>query len=178
MMSVPKTLFTTGSTTVFVPAGTRLRLKPHVASAGYVDGAWWPRSRSLRAELPELLEALRPRLGRIERLAYNLSDWELTARKAVVGSELVRLDGFFSQAPDLVTVVGAVGRTRMTLLVVPPETADVIARRVLLTAARPDNTDGPDVLLAARTTTDTATDGPDVAAERWEGEGGRRYEHA
>ena len=30
----------------------RLRLKPKAPRTGYVDGAWWPRSHDLAAELP------------------------------------------------------------------------------------------------------------------------------
>ena len=30
----------------------RLRLKPKAPQSGYVDGAWWPRSDDLPAELP------------------------------------------------------------------------------------------------------------------------------
>nr|WP_246257633.1 DUF5994 family protein [Amycolatopsis anabasis] len=167
------------------PSRARVQLKPQVSSnTRFVDGAWWPRSRNLSAELPALLAALRPRLGRIERITYNLSIWDLAVRKAAIGDHVVRLDGFFSQAPDLVTVVGSSGRTRLTLLVVPPETADVAAHRVLMTASRPDNVDGTDVLLTAHPVTVAAVVGgefvgePDRAAERWEGDGGRVYEHA
>ncbi|WP_232376279.1 DUF5994 family protein [Amycolatopsis aidingensis] len=163
-----------------VPSRARLKLKPQVASStGFVDGAWWPRSRNLCAELPALLAALGPRLGRVERVTYNLSVWDLAVRKAPVGNQVVRLDGFFSQAPDLVTVVGAGGR-RLTLLVVPPDTAGVAAHRVLMTASTPDNVDGTDVLLAARPVAagGDSADEPDMAAERWEGDGGRMYEHA
>ncbi|WP_246076372.1 DUF5994 family protein [Amycolatopsis cihanbeyliensis] len=162
-----------------MPSQVRLRLKPPVASStGFVDGAWWPRSRNLSAELPALLAALRPRLGRVERVTYNLSVWDLAVRKAAVGHQ-VRLDGSFSQAPDLVAVAGAGGR-RLTLLVVPPDTAEVAAHRVLIMASRPDNVDGTDVLLTARPVAvgGESGDEPDMVAERWEGDGGRRYEHA
>jgi len=36
----------------------RLRLKPKAPGTGYVDGAWWPHSRSLVEELPDLLAVL------------------------------------------------------------------------------------------------------------------------
>ncbi|MQA11919.1 MAG: hypothetical protein GEU98_25940 [Pseudonocardiaceae bacterium] len=167
-----------------VPSRVRLRLKPQVASAGHVDGAWWPRSRNLCAELPVLLAALRPRLGRVERVTYNLSVWDLAVRKAAIGPEVARLDGFFSQSSDLVTVIGQDGHTRLTLLVVPPDTAAATAHRVLMTASRPHNADTTEVLLAARPISASApvsgesADEPDTAAERWESDGGRMYEHA
>ena len=41
----------------------RLRLRPKALTTGYVDGAWWPRSRDLAAELPALLAVPAVRLG-------------------------------------------------------------------------------------------------------------------
>ena len=52
----------------------RLRLKPKAPQSGYVDGAWWPRSDDLAAELPDLLAVLSVRLGRIDRVLYNLTN--------------------------------------------------------------------------------------------------------
>ncbi|HEX6356711.1 DUF5994 family protein [Actinophytocola sp.] len=52
----------------------RVKLKPTAPTtrdAGYVDGAWWPRSRDPAAELPALSEALAARLGVINRLACD-----------------------------------------------------------------------------------------------------------
>lgn len=38
-----------------------------------LDGAWWPRSSSVALELPELAEALSPRLGEIRAITVNWS---------------------------------------------------------------------------------------------------------
>ena len=51
--------------------GLRWRLKPAHRCSGSVHGAWWPRSTHLTAELPALLAALSPRLGRIDRVIYD-----------------------------------------------------------------------------------------------------------
>ena len=53
----------------------RLRLKPKAPHSGYVDGAWWPRGDDLATELPDLLAVLSVRLGRIDRVMYNLNEW-------------------------------------------------------------------------------------------------------
>ena len=58
----------------------RLKLKPKAPTTGYVDGAWWPRSRDLSAELPALLAVLAVRLGRVQRVSFNLTDWDATPR--------------------------------------------------------------------------------------------------
>ncbi|HKS47628.1 MAG TPA: DUF5994 family protein, partial [Amycolatopsis sp.] len=76
MMSGPRTLTTTPLVSAVVeppPHTLRLRLKPKAPATGYVDGAWWPRSRDLSAELPTLLAVLAIRPGRIERVTYNLT---------------------------------------------------------------------------------------------------------
>ncbi|MFS8102185.1 DUF5994 family protein [Lentzea alba] len=41
----------------------------------FVDGAWWPRSSDLAAELPPLIAALAGRLGRATRVTFNLTAW-------------------------------------------------------------------------------------------------------
>jgi hypothetical protein len=53
----------------------RLRLKPKAPQTGYVDGAWWPHGDDLTKELPDLLAVLSVRLGAIDRVLYNLSEW-------------------------------------------------------------------------------------------------------
>ncbi|MEU0883868.1 DUF5994 family protein [Lentzea sp. NPDC005914] len=45
----------------------RSRLRPQALTTGYVDGAWWPPSRDLAAELPAPLAVPAVRLGEIPR---------------------------------------------------------------------------------------------------------------
>lgn len=115
----------------------RLALKPVGPATGHVDGAWWPRSRDLGAELPVLTAGLRERLGRLERITYNLDAWDVTARKLTIDGGLVRAGGFRAQHHDTVDVIGS-GR-RLTLLVVPPQTSSDAARQVLQTAGAAGN---------------------------------------
>jgi hypothetical protein len=124
----------------------RLRLKPNAAPTGYVDGAWWPRSRDLSSELPSLLAELAVRLGRIERVSYNLTAWGPTVRKINYRGFWVRLAGYRSQHKDTIDVLGA--RERVTLLVVPPESSPQAADHALTTAGSLGNTDGIAELLA------------------------------
>ncbi|WP_409463996.1 DUF5994 family protein [Amycolatopsis sp. GA6-003] len=140
---------------------------------GHVDGAWWPRTRDLGTELPALLVLPALRLDRIERVAYCLADWPQAPRHLTVDGAVVRLEGFRSQHPGTVTVVGA--RDRLTLLVVPPETEPADAEHILTTAAHRDNRDTVENLLATGNGhgTGTATDSGDEAAQRWDAEGGR-----
>ncbi|MGW7538275.1 DUF5994 family protein [Amycolatopsis sp. NPDC054798] len=153
----------------------RLRSKPAGRATGHVDGAWWPYTRDLATELPALLGLLALRLDRIERVAYCLADWPPARRGVTVDGAVVRLEGFRSQHPGTVTVIGAWGRLRVTLLVVPPDTEPADARHILTTAAHRDNRDSVETLLAARGGREarTAAGSGDEAAERWDAEGGR-----
>jgi len=147
----------------------RLKLKPKAPTTGYVDGAWWPRSLDLPTELPALLAVLAVRLGRIQRVSYNLTAWAPTPRRIPVEGQLVRLGGFHSQNPHTMDVIGLAG-ARVTLLVVPPETAQAVAHHTLMTAGGRGNVDSIDELL-----TPTA---PDLAVQRWEADGGRVRQRA
>jgi hypothetical protein len=136
-----------GPTTVERPLRQppRLQLKPEAPSTGHVDGAWWPHSRDLVAELSALLEALAVRLGRVEGVSYHLADWGVTARKTAVDGAFVRVAGYRTQPADTVDVIGVAGR--VTLLVVPPEADSATAGRAMTAAARVGNTDDIPTLL-------------------------------
>ena len=128
----------------------RLRLKPKAPPTGYVDGAWWPRSRDLTKELTALAEVLAVRLGRIERVAYALSAWDATPRKVDVGGFRARLEGFTYQDQNIIHMTGS-SRGRISLLVVPPEMTDPAGHDAMMTAGHRDNADRPEEILAAAT---------------------------
>jgi hypothetical protein len=116
----------------------RLRLKPKAPHSGYVDGAWWPRSDDLTAELPDLLAVLSVRLGRIDRVMYNVNEWAKASRKLATGGRRVRLDGYQRHATSTVEVLG-LNRNRIALLVVAPNTDPDRAHAALMAAASPSN---------------------------------------
>ena len=60
------------------------------------DGAWFPRSRDLVVELPELIAELERRDVRVERFTYALEAWQPVPRKIVVSGRVVRTGGFRS----------------------------------------------------------------------------------
>src|SRR2546423_461190 len=99
----------------------RLKMKPKAPTTGYVDGAWWPRSRNLPTELPALLAALAVRLGRVQRVSYNLTTWDPAPRRIHIDGQLLRLGGFHTQLPNTIDLIETNG-TRITLLVLPPAT--------------------------------------------------------
>jgi Family of unknown function (DUF5994) len=148
----------------------RLRLKPKAPPTGYVDGAWWPRSDDLTAELPDLLAVLSVRLGPIDRVLYKLNDWAKAPAKLATGGRAVRLDGYRLQPPNTVEVLG-LNRNRIVLLVVPPHTDPDHAHATMAAAGRSNDSTVDAVLMASEP--DRETDIQTAAAqERWESEGG------
>jgi hypothetical protein len=126
----------------------RLRLKPKAPRSGYVDGAWWPWSDDLTSELPDLLAVLSVRLGRIDRVMYNLGEWATAPAKAMLGERIVRLDGYRRQPINTLEVRG-VDRDRIVLLVVPPNTNPDQAHATMMAAATPNNDSSIEGLLTA-----------------------------
>ncbi|TCO54253.1 DUF5994 family protein [Actinocrispum wychmicini] len=168
MMSGPRTRLATPLATLATELSRhtlRLRLKPKAPATGHVDGAWWPRSRDLSVELPELLVVLAVRLGHVVRVTYNLDAWHPTARHLIAQGGVVRLEGFRSQPADIVTVIGT-DRQRLTLLVVPPNTSPANAHHTMMTASSRGNRDSLEGLLAAAPT------GSAADTQRWEADGG------
>jgi hypothetical protein len=132
------------------PTGERLRLsvKPvGTVVTGQVDGAWWPHSRDLVGELAALLPALVERLGPVERVSYRLTEWDRADRKVDIGGTRVRLGGFHSKAAHTVDVLAE--HHRLTLLVVPPDTADGAASSALSIAGTDGNAYSIEELLTA-----------------------------
>lgn len=116
----------------------RLRLKPKATPTGYVDGAWWPWSDNLTAELPDLLAVLSVRLGPIQRVLFNLGEWAEVPKKFATGGRTVKLDGYRRQPLNTVEVVG-LNRDRIALLVVPPNTEPQKAHAAMMSAAHRDD---------------------------------------
>jgi hypothetical protein len=124
----------------------RLRLKPKAPRSGHVDGAWWPRSDDLGAQLPDLLAVLSVRLGPIDRVLFNVNEWAKSTPKLSTGGRAVRLDGYQRQPVNTVEVIG-LNRSRIALLVVPPNTNPDEAHATLMAAAGPNDASTVDGLL-------------------------------
>jgi hypothetical protein len=127
----------------------RVRLRREEAAADVAfDGAWWPRSRDLAAELPELVAALATLGVRVERFTYPVDAWQPVDRKVVVAGRTVRTGAFRSMDLQLVTLT-ADGDRRLDLLVVPPEADALTGVRALRMAGLRADTSSPQRVLAA-----------------------------
>ncbi|MEU7478242.1 DUF5994 family protein [Lentzea sp. NPDC042327] len=145
----------------------RLRLRPKALVTGHVDGAWWPRSRDLAAELPALLSVLAVRLGDIPRVSYDLTGWDTAPRQIAVDGVRVRLNGFWSRPAHTLDLVAG-DRSRLALLVVPPGTDPSAAHHTMMRAVRRDNTDTVEDLFRIG-----ALEAEESTVDFWEAEGGR-----
>jgi hypothetical protein len=133
------------------PAGpVRIRLKPPSRHQGMVNGAWWPRSRDLAAELPSLIEAVDRAWGRIYHVTVQVHMWPDIPKRVQTGAHVVRV-GWYDQEQDKhdICLISLRGGTRRDLLVVPPELDPETAERAMATAATPGNMQTTDALLAA-----------------------------
>ena len=117
------------------------------------DGAWWPRTRDLAAEVPELVAELERRGVRIERFTYALEAWSPAPRKLLVNGRVIRTGGFRSMDPQVVCIVWRGGQRRANLLVVPPETDVLTGARALRLGTRRGLPRSPQMVLAAARST-------------------------
>ena len=127
----------------------RLALVETPAARTTLDGAWWPRTADLTAELGPLLEELQRRGIRATRVAYNPGSWAETGRRLRTGDRTVRLGWFRHLDPHLLNLTGDPGRARLDLLVVPPDTATATADRAFAAATDRGNSAEPTALLDA-----------------------------
>ncbi len=129
-----------------------LRADAGAGDSGF-DGAWFPRSRDLSVELPELIAELARRGVRVERFTYPLEVWQPVPRKVVVSGRLIRTGGFRSMDPLVVCLTWDAGNRRADLLVVPPETDVLTGARALRLCTRRGLPSSPRMVLAAARST-------------------------
>jgi hypothetical protein len=151
-------------------AAVRLRLKPAHQACGFVQGAWWPRSTLLTAELPALLAAISLRFGRIDRVQYHESDWSPEPQHIKHQAAGIVLDSSHT-SPNVISVSGQQFGS-LTLLVVPPYTEATHAYNVVMTAAGALDSSTPEQLLGIGMQSATDRQPAPIALQRWESDGG------
>ncbi|MFF4559414.1 DUF5994 family protein [Streptomyces sp. NPDC001435] len=113
----------------------RLRLAPHGGMPRLIDGAWWPRSYDLLAELPQLLAGLPRAWGHITSVTVNGATWSAVPGRILVLNQVVRLHRTVAASAPHTIVLLAPGRGRWDLLVVPPDTTEEAAEPLMAAAA-------------------------------------------
>ncbi|MFI5778955.1 DUF5994 family protein [Nocardia sp. NPDC051570] len=111
----------------------QLRLELNTVTTGPVDGFWWPYSRNLADELPDLLATLELRLGSIYRVIYHLDEWATAPGELDFNGRRLRLDGYRHIPARTLEVLGVGLDTQLTLRIITPlDEPEKIGRRPLL----------------------------------------------
>lgn len=132
------------------PGTAVVRLQTTHERRGVLDGAWWPRSRDIAAELPVLIAALTEYLGPITRVGLDATAWDALPTRLVVDERVVRIDSF--PVGDDTVLVTRGDQDHFSLLVIPPHATPEAARAAMAEAVRADN-----VTRAAQILIDTGT---------------------
>ncbi|WP_371525971.1 DUF5994 family protein [Streptomyces sp. NBC_01283] len=149
----------------------RLSLTPRTTLRGQLDGAWWPYSRDLEAELPPLAAALEESWGRITRVTVNPTRWPVVPHTVPVGGRRLHVGWFTEQDPDkLILLSYTVGR--WDLLVIPPETAPTAGARLMAAAAIPGSVFTAGALMANEAVIGRGIRDAGRREAAWEDEGG------
>ncbi|MER6421514.1 DUF5994 family protein [Streptomyces sp. NPDC001137] len=153
-------------------SSVRLSLAPVGSAPALLDGAWWPRSRDLVAELPSLTDVLDPLWGRITRVTVNPTHWPVVPRKVPVAGHVVKVGWFLAEQDPHELLLLSYRTGRWNLLVVPPQTTPVSAAWLMAAASDPLGTSTASRLMeeAARLRTVSETDRAVEAV--WVSEGG------
>lgn len=153
----------------------RLSLVPAGSGRTLIDGAWWPYSRDLTAELPALAGALGSHGERITRVTVNPARWPVVPRRVPVEGHVLKVGWFTEQDPDLLMLL-SYRPGRWDLLVVPPETDSETAAWLLAAAADPLRTSAPCDLVdeaVGRREADRTAAGESAQRAVWDSEGGQ-----
>ncbi|MEU2505101.1 DUF5994 family protein [Streptomyces sp. NPDC007863] len=149
----------------------RLSLTPKTTLAGRLDGAWWPRSRDLAAELPALVDTLEARRDRITRVLVNPRHWPVVPHKVAVTGHVLHVGWFTEQDPDKVILLSYT-TGRCDLLVIPPETEPASAARLMAAAALSGSVLTAGALMSGEAAAGRRMREARSSEEAWESEGG------
>lgn len=126
-----------------------------------LDGAWWPYSRDLEAEMSHLVHQFPPIDGRISRAVYSPPDWDAPPRELTAGQGVIEVRASLRDDPHVLILELSDGR-RLTLLVVPPDFTPGQGGEALLAGSTAGNRHPASELLLE------VTDQPDAdPADRW-----------
>jgi hypothetical protein len=102
-----------------------------------LDGAWWPRSSDLSAELPLLTAELDSLWGRITRITVNPAHWPTIPRKVPVAGHVVKVGWFRHEQDEHELLLLSYHVGRWNLLVIPPTTPPDTAAWLMTAATDP-----------------------------------------
>ncbi|MGW3242370.1 DUF5994 family protein [Streptomyces sp. NPDC001070] len=145
------------------PGTALLRLETTQDRQGILDGAWWPRSRDIAAELPSLIAELVRHLGPITRVGLDTEAWDELPTRLTIGDRVVHIDSF--PVGDDTVLITRGDRDHFSLLVVPPRATPDAARAAMARAVEAGNVTGAEqILIDTGTNPDRPGRGEDAGA--------------
>jgi hypothetical protein len=128
------------------PGTVLLRLETARTREGILDGAWWPRSRDIGAQLPGLITVLTQRLGPIARVGLDADAWDEVPGHLIIDGRVVHID-WYPVGDDTVLITRG-DQDHFLLLVVPPDATPAAAREAMSRAVQADNsTEAQQILI-------------------------------
>jgi hypothetical protein len=129
-------------------------------------GGWWPQSRDLAVELPDLVDNFPSERGQVLRVAFSSPDWDTAPLLVPVASGHVEVASFPSDDKHVVELTMA-DLSLVRLMVVPPRMSAYRGEEAMLAAATPHGTHSAASILA------TVTEADEVDPfDHWHDEGG------
>jgi hypothetical protein len=116
------------------------------ASSHPLDGAWWPQTRNLTAELADLVDNFPAGRGRIVRAAFSPPDWDDEPRRVPIARGYVHV-GFSRHDDTHVMMLRTSERAELCLLVVPPGMCPAQGQEAMHAAVTPRYASSPGALL-------------------------------
>ncbi|WP_328806139.1 DUF5994 family protein [Streptacidiphilus fuscans] len=151
---------------------------PSTLRIGALDGAWWPRSDDLARELPSLVEMLDRLWGRITRVNVNPTNWQPLPHEVPVPGHVVKVGWFTTEQDPHKLLLMSYRLGRWDLLVIPPQTSQAAAARLMAAATDQDGAPGASEIIAAEHGRHADADllaappSDSVPESVWESEGG------
>lgn len=108
----------------------RLAFCSRSPARGSVDGAWWPGSTDLAAELPDVLAVLGSKIGEVRRVVYDPSVWPPTPSRIIRRGVAISVDPYTLVSSETIYLIGTHSRDAV-LFVVPPSCAVAVVDQVL-----------------------------------------------
>ncbi|KUO08876.1 DUF5994 family protein [Streptomyces sp. DSM 15324] len=128
-----------------LPGCALLRLETTASREGVLDGAWWPKSHDIGAELPALLDALTEHLGPLSRIGLDATAWKRLPTRIVIDDRVVHVDSF--PVGDDTILITRGDRDHFSLLVIPPEATPEAAHAAMAQAVLAGNVSSAEQIL-------------------------------
>ncbi|MET8327552.1 DUF5994 family protein [Streptomyces sp. NPDC005181] len=141
----PHLLLADTSSRPIVPGVAVLRMEMTPNREGTFDGAWWPRTRHVASQLPDLIDALTARLGPVARVGLDASAWDDAPGHLVIKGRTVRID--WSAVDDSTMIVTRGHQDHFSFLVIPSQATAAAARAAMAMAVQDGNSASAEQIL-------------------------------